>query len=89
MAAQSLRPEAGARFHQFVLGALPVFAYVVNWEAPVWATLALSMTSCPPPIDSSSQTNLGVSGRQDHSMSAIFCLQATVDFRIKPIGQIG
>ena len=45
MAAQSLRPEAGARFHQFVLGALPVFAYVVNWEAPVWATLALSMIS--------------------------------------------
>ena len=45
MAAQSLRPEAGARFHQFVLGALPVFAYVINWEAPVWVTLALSMIS--------------------------------------------
>ena len=45
MAAQSLRPEAGARFHQFVLGTLPVVGYLANWELPVWVTLALSMIS--------------------------------------------
>jgi HD-GYP domain-containing protein (c-di-GMP phosphodiesterase class II) len=45
MPLNTLRPEAGARFHQFVLGAMPVAAYLLGWEAPIWVAAGLSMAA--------------------------------------------
>ena len=38
-----LRPGAGARLHQFVVGAIPIIAFLIGWPAPVWAALMLSL----------------------------------------------
>jgi HD-GYP domain-containing protein (c-di-GMP phosphodiesterase class II) len=45
MAAYSLRPEAGARFHQCALGMTAVVAYLFGWEAPLWIALGLSVAA--------------------------------------------
>ena len=34
---------AGVRIHQFVVGSLPVIAYLSGWLPPLWAALGLSM----------------------------------------------
>ena len=36
-------PGAGARLHQFVVGAIPIIAYLAGWRAPVWVALFLSL----------------------------------------------
>jgi len=41
--------ETGIRIHQFVVGALPVAAYITAWLPPVWAALALSIAAFASP----------------------------------------
>jgi HD-GYP domain-containing protein (c-di-GMP phosphodiesterase class II) len=43
MSGYYLRPGAGARLHQFVVGAIPIIAFLIGWPAPVWAALMLSL----------------------------------------------
>jgi HD-GYP domain-containing protein (c-di-GMP phosphodiesterase class II) len=45
MSVLSLRPESGARFHQSMLGMIPVAGYLAGWEGPVWVALGLSMAA--------------------------------------------
>lgn len=41
--------ETGIRLHQFILGALPVVAYLTNWPPAAWAALALSLLAVVSP----------------------------------------
>ena len=41
----SYSPGAGARLHQFVVGAIPIMAYLAGWRAPVWVALGLSLAA--------------------------------------------
>jgi len=41
----SCSPGAGARLHQFVVGAIPITAYLAGWRAPVWVALFLSLAA--------------------------------------------
>ncbi|MCX5655389.1 MAG: HD domain-containing protein [Planctomycetota bacterium] len=41
----SCSPGAGARLHQFVVGAIPIVAYLGGWHAPVWVALGLSLAA--------------------------------------------
>ena len=45
MTVHSLKPGSGARLHQFVTGAIPVAAYVIGWDAPVWVAVFLSLAA--------------------------------------------
>ena len=45
MSVHTLRPGAGARLHQFVVGAIPVAAYLAGWEAPIWIAVGLSLAA--------------------------------------------
>jgi len=45
MALRTLRPGAGARLHQFVVGAIPVAAYLAGWAAPIWVAVGLSLAA--------------------------------------------
>jgi hypothetical protein len=38
-------PGAGARLHQFVVGAIPIIAYLAGWRAPIWVALFLSLAA--------------------------------------------
>lgn len=41
----SYNPGAGARLHQFVVGAIPIMAYLAGWRAPIWVALLLSLAA--------------------------------------------
>ena len=41
----SCSPGAGARLHQFVVGAIPIMAYLAGWRAPIWVALFLSLAA--------------------------------------------
>jgi HD-GYP domain-containing protein (c-di-GMP phosphodiesterase class II) len=41
----SCSPGGGARLHQFVVGAIPIVAYLGDWHAPVWVALGLSLAA--------------------------------------------
>jgi len=43
MPAISLKPDPSERAHQFVVGAIPIAAYLADWQAPVWAAVGLSL----------------------------------------------
>ena len=45
MSVHVLKPGAGARLHQFVVGAIPVAAFLAGWTAPVWAAAGLSLAA--------------------------------------------
>ena len=45
MPGDSIKPGNGARLHQFLLGAIPIIAYLLGMEGPVWAALALSLAA--------------------------------------------
>ena len=38
-----LKPDPSERAHQFVVGAIPIAAYLADWQAPVWAAVGLSL----------------------------------------------
>ena len=38
-------PGAGARLHQFAVGAIPIIAYLAGWRTPVWVALLLSLAA--------------------------------------------
>ncbi|MBM4017642.1 MAG: HD domain-containing protein [Planctomycetes bacterium] len=40
-----LRPGAGARLHQFAVGAIPIIAFLTGRQEPVWAALGLSLAA--------------------------------------------
>jgi len=40
-----LKPDPGERLHQFVVGVLPVAAYLADRTAPVWAAVGLSLAA--------------------------------------------
>ena len=45
MAVHSLRPAPGLRLHQFVVGAIPVGAYLVGSHRPIWVAVFLSLAA--------------------------------------------
>jgi HD-GYP domain-containing protein (c-di-GMP phosphodiesterase class II) len=38
-------PGTGARLHQFVVGAIPIMAYLADWIAPIWVAVGLSLAA--------------------------------------------
>jgi HD-GYP domain-containing protein (c-di-GMP phosphodiesterase class II) len=38
-----LKSDPSERAHQFVVGAIPIAAYLADWQAPVWAAVGLSL----------------------------------------------
>jgi len=45
MSVSYLKPDPSERLHQFVVGAIPVAAYLADWTAPVWAAVGLSLAA--------------------------------------------
>ena len=45
MGSASDSPGTGLRVHQFVVGAVPVAAYLAGWSPPVWGALVLSLAA--------------------------------------------
>jgi len=38
-----LKPDPSERMHQFMVGAIPIAAYLADWQSPVWAAVGLSL----------------------------------------------